>query len=366
MCWSSDLASCATFRAPIDAAGYVSGVAAAVHRGAVDLVLPGDDPALWLLHRMHADPALEEAAPAVLRVLDRSLAPCQHHEVLERRSQLVALARELGVATAPTCVDPSPAEAQRFAEAHGWPVVLKLDYTWGGTGVRMACSAGELRDLLAWAPELPSVGRRARVLEAFAPGASYVVAYAALRGKLLGCAPLEKVRVARGGASAVLRPMGEEHRAQAVGAVERLVGSLGLSGLGDVELRVAPSGTAAWLLELNPRVVPGVRAARPLGIDLCAVLREAVQAERDGTQVSLASQPAEIHVEHREVAVFPTEWLRDPSSPYLTQAYHDVPWGDPRLLAEVVRRLAPQAGAMQAGDAAWFEEGAAVTSGQEA
>jgi hypothetical protein len=32
------------------------------------------------------------------------------------------------------------------------------------------------------------------------------------------------------------------------------------------------------------------------------------------------------------VALFPQEWMRDPASPYLTNAFHDVPWDDPALI----------------------------------
>jgi hypothetical protein len=32
------------------------------------------------------------------------------------------------------------------------------------------------------------------------------------------------------------------------------------------------------------------------------------------------------------VAFFPSEWRRDPESPYLVDGYHDVPWDDPALL----------------------------------
>ena len=34
----------------------------------------------------------------------------------------------------------------------------------------------------------------------------------------------------------------------------------------------------------------------------------------------------------RTVALFPQEWARNAESPYLTNAYHDVPWDDPDLL----------------------------------
>ena len=32
------------------------------------------------------------------------------------------------------------------------------------------------------------------------------------------------------------------------------------------------------------------------------------------------------------VAFFPSEWQRDPSSPFLASGHHNVPWDDPRVL----------------------------------
>jgi hypothetical protein len=44
-----------------------------------------------------------------------------------------------------------------------------------------------------------------------------------------------------------------------------------------------------------------------------------------------------------EIALFPQEWLRDPKSPHLASAYHDVPWDDPALLHALIGRQAVQA-----------------------
>jgi hypothetical protein len=39
------------------------------------------------------------------------------------------------------------------------------------------------------------------------------------------------------------------------------------------------------------------------------------------------------------IALFPQEWLRDPASPFLNSAHHDVPWKEPRLVQLSVRKL---------------------------
>lgn len=54
------------------------------------------------------------------------------------------------------------------------------------------------------------------------------------------------------------------------------------------------------------------------------------------------------------VAIFPSEWRRDPSRPHLLGDVHDVPWDDRHLLAEMTRRFEPPAQRLRAPDEALF------------
>jgi hypothetical protein len=47
---------------------------------------------------------------------------------------------------------------------------------------------------------------------------------------------------------------------------------------------------------------------------------------------------------HELVAMFPNEWRRDPDSPFLSSALHDVPWDDPGVLGAMRQRLGPRLG----------------------
>jgi hypothetical protein len=37
--------------------------------------------------------------------------------------------------------------------------------------------------------------------------------------------------------------------------------------------------------------------------------------------------------ENNTIALFPQEWKRDPESPFLSSAYHDVPWDEPAVVS---------------------------------
>jgi hypothetical protein len=38
----------------------------------------------------------------------------------------------------------------------------------------------------------------------------------------------------------------------------------------------------------------------------------------------------------RQIALFPQEWRRAPDSPWLNNAFHDVPWDDPAVLQALI------------------------------
>jgi hypothetical protein len=44
----------------------------------------------------------------------------------------------------------------------------------------------------------------------------------------------------------------------------------------------------------------------------------------------------------REIALFPQEWQRNPASPYLRNAYHDVPWNEPELVRACIESRSPR------------------------
>jgi hypothetical protein len=64
------------------------------------------------------------------------------------------------------------------------------------------------------------------------------------------------------------------------------------------------------------------------GSDLCLALHHHLA----GIEIPAPSAPRQEVVAH-----FPNEWRRDPQSPYLLNAHHDVPWDDPGLLGKMVR-----------------------------
>jgi carbamoylphosphate synthase large subunit len=101
----------------------------------------------------------------------------------------------------------------------------------------------------------------------------------------------------------------------------------GLSGLHGIDFIRDREGNT-HVLEVNPRATHGGTLAFGAGRDLPSALASAM------TGIPMAMRPA---IDNDIVALFPRERRRDPSSEFLRIGFHDVPWGDPRMLQAVLK-----------------------------
>jgi hypothetical protein len=113
-------------------------------------------------------------------------------------------------------------------------------------------------------------------------------------------------------------------------AVKSLVSNLELSGLCGLDFILDDDGRA-HLIELNPRATPTSHLVAADGADLLTALRRAHGFELP--PIRTASYPDGL------VALFPQELTRDPYSPNLRVAHHDVPTYAPDFVAHVLTGL---------------------------
>jgi hypothetical protein len=99
-----------------------------------------------------------------------------------------------------------------------------------------------------------------------------------------------------------------------------------LSGIHGMDFLRDATG-AVHLIEINPRATQGGALAFGPGRDLPAALSSQLQP---GSGIRAA-------ILNDTVAIFPREWQRDPASPWLRSAHHDVPWDDPAVLLGALR-----------------------------
>ena len=106
-----------------------------------------------------------------------------------------------------------------------------------------------------------------------------------------------------------------------------MVRRLGISGLCGFDFILEEGTGRASFIELNLRATPTCHLVSADGVDLLASLRSALGYGESTGRIN--NYPGGL------VALFPQEMNRDPASPYLCEAFHDVPDHSHEFVARV-------------------------------
>jgi hypothetical protein len=129
------------------------------------------------------------------------------------------------------------------------------------------------------------------------------------------------------GPSSVLRLIENEEISV---VTKKAVRRLNISGLHGFDFLLEKETERPYLIEINPRATQVGHLALGPGRDLPAALRAAVSGEPISTTKKVTENPM--------IALFPQEWSRDPHSVLLDSAYHDIPWEEPDLILDCLRK----------------------------
>ena len=212
-----------------------------------------------------------ELALLAKRLPGRGNVPCPPSSALRLAAKpAAAVGRLLGLPVPPSfhLGDAPPRAVASFCREHGWPVWVKGPQY----GAAPAWSWYELEPLVRrmaahWG------GRRGLLLQAHSEGQDVTIAFAALRGELLGAVQLEKLertaegKVWSGRVSPVPVPL--ERRLRALARATRWTGG------GEIECVRDPL-SRLWLIECNPRFPAWIYGAALAGQNLPARLVAAI------------------------------------------------------------------------------------------
>jgi Carbamoyl-phosphate synthase L chain, ATP binding domain len=316
-----------------------------------DLLVSGDDLATWHLHCLHAQELRsQKTGSAISQLIERSIGAPENFSAIDDRASFMQIAREADVRIPQTAIIGGLDALHQWSTQVGFPAVLKANGTTGGYGVRTVHNAEEAQRALRHlqAPPLlaravkhalfdrdttlvwPSLRRTrsAVTAQSFVAGQEATTALACWKGVVLASfhfAVLQKGHAS--GHATVLRRI--DHP-EMTGAAEKMVRRLQLSGLHGFDFMLDEHSREAYLIEINPRATQVGHLSFGAGHDLPGVLISALSG--------VALPPAPKVTENDTIALFPQEWLRNHSSPYLRSGYHDVPWDQPELLRACVRK----------------------------
>ena len=226
----------------------------------------------------------------------------------------------------------------------GLPLVLKLDHSWGGEGVLIAESRQEAVKAfrrLGRQSRFRNIfralrGRGAHFLtqalypfpaqisaQRFISGTAATSSVACWQGKLVASHHFD-VRVSTTPTSPA-SVIAVSDCKEMTAAARSVAHAFQLSGLFGLDFMRDGRGQV-HLLEMNRRATPTMHLA--LEQDLTASLLRAA---------GFAASFRPPVTDKKLIALFPREWMRDPASPWLTRAYHDVPWDDPEVFRACVQ-----------------------------
>jgi hypothetical protein len=325
----------------------------AVRAFEADLIIPLDDIAAKLLRMLAGSQVITGRLKKLLRT---SFGTPEGYTAVCSRAGLMQVATELGIRQPRTAIVPDVDSALLAAAGWGYPVVLKAEHTSGGSGVEIVAGPEELR-----AAFLSLVGRRnlrnhfrgalrqsiwnlagmtrmARmppVLQAMVPGVPAMRSVSTWQGRVLDGVSFvaEKIHPEPTGASTMVRNV---DNAEMEEAARLIVAKLGCSGFVSFDFMVDAEG-GARLIEMNPRPIGTTHLGQLFGHDPCAAL---VACLRDDGSAH-APRPRAV-AKGTIIALFPKEMERDPSNLERLRAVgirHDVPHGDPAVVANYLRRL---------------------------
>ena len=326
-----------------------------------DLIVPGDDRATQHLHLLYDQERHKgDAGKPICALIERSLGASENFPVLYARTKFIQLAQEQGVRVPKTGIINDHADLKKWIAQTDLPMVLKADGTSGGDGVRIVRTFEDAKRALRslQAPPLlaravkralvdqdrtlvwPSLLRRRSVVNAqtFVAGREATTSVACWKGEVLASLHFEVVnKITSCGHATVLQSI---ENAEMSAAAERMALRLNLSGLHGFDFMLEKQTENAYLIEINPRLTQVMHLTLGLGRDIPAALYSVLS----GQPIS----PAPKVTEENTIALFPQEWIRDPASPFLQSAYHDVPWDKPELIRACVRSRRKQA--------AWYSQ----------
>jgi predicted ATP-grasp superfamily ATP-dependent carboligase len=317
---------------------WIYAFAAMVKATSPRVVLPCDDTAVRLMQALVLTPP-DDLQPALRLELGSliadSLGTPAHYRTSIDKTLISPAAEALGVRVPAFAVVSELGAAHRFAQQHGYPVVVKRSHSSAGQGVAICADATALSgafETLAQ-PDALALGDARDgdlLVQAHIPGRIHYHNSVAWKGVLLaGQASEQLAATARGPASAARYYHSPALRAMSA----TLATGFGISGVYVPEFVIHEQTGDAYLLEINRRMTHGTHRGARFGVDLGAALFAAVNGIPSPTRADL--DPGEEHF----AVHFPLEWTRDPGSRYLREYPVDVPWDEPELVEAIVAQV---------------------------
>lgn len=323
----------------------IKNISLAILRHAPRLIIPGDEMAIDCLRTIYARSirGLGSDPSRLAQHIEESVGSPSSFVFSHQKSRFVCLAREEGLLVPATEVVRDIGHLRELIADRSFPLVLKCDDSFGGQGVRIVADRRaaeraffELRAFAGRRGALKQAIKRFDVapverfwrkaptitLQTYVNGRPANRAILCRRGEVLAGLSVEVVQTvnATGPATVVRVIDSPEITADAA----RLTRRLGLSGFVGFDFMLEGASDRPYLIEMNMRPTQICHLAFDAETDLIGAFTMSLLGTRPRRRM--------LRTGALTIALFPQESWRDPASPHLRSAYHDVPWQSPEFL----------------------------------
>ncbi len=323
----------------------------ALHSSHAAAVLPADETVTCQLGELweRMKPGNGRERDVLQGLLERSLGAPEKLRETGSRMPLQRAAEAEGVATPETLEIRKASELSDAMKRLGAPMVLKADASSGGRGVCVVRTLDEaerawrrfampprmtramMRGILRrdWNHMRPAMlgQRRGVTAQRLVRGVERTAMAVAHDGELLAVESFEVVQTWKlHGPSSVLRRV-QDPRTDA--SIRALVRRLQITGFSGFDFIVDAANGKPLLLERNARPTQLAHLSFGSGRDVAAAYVRAIVGREVEDRAAATGRNL--------IALFPHELQRDPESPVLQDALHDVPWESQALIDYVLR-----------------------------
>ncbi len=311
-----------------------------------EVVVHGDEDALLALQTIRRFTSKLPGLRWIAKTISNSICDEKFDFLTLSKADFVQKCSEWGVLTPKNIKVQTWEDVLVAAKQVGYPLVLKRDMGYGGSGVTICQDERQLQESFQ---KLEKISVLARVkgivrkiffvsifsgedvvsVQQFVSGTVGLIPFVSKNGKLISANPMLKFKTHPGqtGPTSVGQGYFDPTLLEAVQVVS---GKMNYTGFGSLDFIVDEKTKKAFIIELNPRATPVVHLTKEqVGHDLCDAFYK--------SQQDIAKRPVELlfneaNLKPYLIALFPNEQRRDPNSPYIKGSDYDIPVDDPELI----------------------------------
>ena len=320
----------------------------AIEASRADYIVPTDDRAIWQLH------ALATSHPQYRELVVRSLGDSKNFEFVRSRVSLLAQAESIQIRVPRTVPLRSLQEATCYAKSWSYPAAVKRDGTFGGRGVAVVRTPGELLDAYQRLRQNVSVLARVKrrlvdddvlaffpsnalppqqiSLQEFVTGTPANAMYSCWQGELLASLQVRTICAQHATGAALIVERINDPRVEEAG--RKLAKALSLSGFFGLDFVLENDSGHPYLLEMNPRATQLGHLPLENPVDGGRNLAETLWLAWTGNRAPLPTLPAPAKLPRR-IAFYPQALVLGGNNSLATSAWLDRPDKEPDLDREL-------------------------------